>query len=73
MPFSRAGRGANADEVIVCSAHADSINGLSPANGRAPGADDDGSGVAGFVEAFRAIVNGGFYPSRTIEFIGYAA
>ena len=69
----RAGTGAFAVEVVICSAHADSINSLSPANGRSPGADDDGSGVADFVEVFRVMMEGGFRPSRSIEFIGYAA
>jgi len=70
---TRAGQGELANEVVIVGAHADSINSLSPANGRAPGADDDGTGVAGFVEIFRAIVNSGFRPQRSIEFMGYAA
>ena len=61
------------DEVVVCSAHSDSINSANPTGGRAPGADDDGSGVADFVEVFRAMMAGSFYPKRTIDFIGYAA
>jgi len=65
--------GAFSSEVVICSAHSDSINSLSPINGRAPGADDDGSGVADFYEVFRVIVESGFRPARTLQFIGYAA
>lgn len=35
------GKSAN---IIAIGAHQDSVNGASPMNGRAPGADDDGSG-----------------------------
>lgn len=54
------------DEVIIVSAHSDSVR-------NSPGADDDGSGVANFFEVFKTIVQSGYKPRRTIEFIGWAA
>lgn len=67
------GQGLNADEVVVVGAHADSINSRSPVNGKAPGADDDGSGITSNVEIFRVLLESGFRPNRRIDFIGYAA
>jgi len=54
------------DQVVIISAHEDSINGRNHA-GRAPGADDDGSGCSTVMEAFRVLVTGGFKPARTVE------
>lgn len=62
-----------ADEIVVIGGHLDSINGSSPANGRAPGADDNASGIAVVTETLNAIVNSGFRPERTIKLMGYAA
>jgi leucyl aminopeptidase len=42
-------------------------------NGRAPGADDDASGVATLLEVYRSLMETGFRPDRSIAFIGYAA
>jgi len=61
------------DEIIVLGAHQDSLNLLNPAGGRAPGADDDGSGCVVLLETFRALLTAGFVPKRTIEFQWYAA
>ena len=61
------------DEVVVIGGHLDSINSSSPSSGRAPGADDNASGIAVITEALRAIVASGFKPARTIKFMGYAA
>lgn len=61
------------NQIVVCSAHSDSINTKQPLNGRAPGVDDDGSGVAGCVEIMRVLANSNYRPSRTIEFHAYAA
>ncbi|KAF9350140.1 Leucine aminopeptidase 1 [Mortierella sp. AD094] len=58
---------------IVIGAHQDSINARSPTSGRAPGADDDGSGSIGILEVFRALINVGFRPARPVEFHWYAA
>jgi leucyl aminopeptidase len=63
-----------ADEKVVVGAHLDSI--LSFRMGetaRAPGADDDASGVASMTEALRAIIASGYRPRRTIYVVAYAA
>ncbi|MFG6466244.1 M28 family metallopeptidase [Roseateles sp. BYS87W] len=64
----------NASEVVVLGAHLDSINqaGTTEAT-RAPGADDDASGVASITEVLRTMVAGGYKPRRTIKFMAYAA
>lgn len=65
------GSGPNRDQVVIISAHEDSINQGGFLN--APGADDDASGVSCVIEAFRAILESGYKPSRTLEFHTYAA
>ena len=63
-----------AGEIIVVGAHLDSINLFGTKDGtRAPGADDDASGVAGLTEVLRVIAAGGYLPRRTIKLIAYAA
>ncbi|KAI9279107.1 hypothetical protein BY458DRAFT_488077 [Sporodiniella umbellata] len=67
--------GSNAalkDEIVILGAHQDSINQNSPMNGRAPGADDDGSGTVSILEAFRSLVQNGFKPERSVEFHWYS-
>lgn len=64
----------NGSEVVVLGAHLDSIN----TNGttettRAPGADDDASGIASMTEALRVMLASNYKPRRTIKMIGYAA
>jgi len=61
------------NEVVIVGAHQDSINMWLPAYGRAPGADDDGSGTVTILEAFRALVDGEFKPQRPVEFHWYSA
>ena len=39
----------------------------------APGADDDGSGIATLTEILRIAMANGWKPKRTIKFMGYAA
>ncbi|WP_411744109.1 M20/M25/M40 family metallo-hydrolase [Reinekea sp.] len=64
----------NPSEVVVLGAHLDSIISGSMGNDtRAPGADDDASGIATLTEVLRAIVSTDFKPNRTIKLIGYAA
>lgn len=68
------GKSAN---TIVIGSHQDSVNGASPSTGRAPGADDDGSGTFTILEAMRVLltdptVAAGNAPN-TIEFHWYAA
>ncbi|TFK25151.1 aminopeptidase [Coprinopsis marcescibilis] len=57
---------------VILGAHMDSINNGNPTSGRAPGADDDGSGTVNVMEAFRVLVTNGFKPVRTVEFHLYA-
>lgn len=40
---------------------------------KAPGADDDASGIAGLTEVLRVIAASGYTPRRTIKLIAYAA
>ena len=64
----------NASEVVVLGGHLDSINGSGTGETtRAPGADDDASGIASMTEALRAMIANGYKPRRTIKMIGYAA
>lgn len=68
-------RGATApDEIIVIGGHLDSISpqAVLRAKGRAPGADDDASGIATLQEVMRVILDSNWKPARTIQFIGYA-
>jgi leucyl aminopeptidase len=61
-----------ADEVIVIGAHLDSIaHRGNPAI--APGADDDASGVATVTEIARVLLASDYRPTRTIQFMAYAA
>ncbi len=61
------------EEVVVIGGHLDSINQSSPSTGRAPGYDDNASGIAVVTEALRVLVASGFKPERTVKFMGYAA
>jgi leucyl aminopeptidase len=63
----------NPREMVVLGAHLDSINGSQPTTGRAPGADDDASGIASLTEMLRAAMAVGYRPSRTVMIFGYAA
>lgn len=66
---------ALADEVVVIGGHLDSINGQSSnrETARAPGHDDNASGIAVITETLRAMVTSGYKPSRTVKVMGYAA
>jgi len=59
------------DVVVLVGAHEDSING--GAAGRAPGADDDASGVVCVLEIFRVLMENNFSPEVTLEFMTYSA
>ena len=63
------------DEIVVLGAHLDSINtsGGGSTSQRAPGADDDASGVATLTEVIRIALANGWQPKRTVKFMGYAA
>ncbi|KAG9256586.1 bacterial leucyl aminopeptidase [Emericellopsis atlantica] len=61
--------GTSSQRVIV-TAHYDSINSAS-VSGRAPGADDNASGVASILEALRALAAARYAPGNTLEFHFY--
>ncbi|EJF59454.1 peptidase [Dichomitus squalens LYAD-421 SS1] len=65
------GTSADDDGVVILGAHLDSTND-SPFL-PAPGADDDGSGTTSILEAYRALIEAGFRPERTVEFHWYSA
>lgn len=63
-----------ADEVVVIGGHADSISGWwGQTSNRAPGADDNASGIASITEVIRVAMEMGYVPERTVKFMGYAA
>jgi leucyl aminopeptidase len=61
------------DEIVIVGGHADSISGMFGGNSRAPGADDNASGIATITEVIRVLIQNDFKPKRTIQFMGYAA
>ncbi|MGX5173124.1 M20/M25/M40 family metallo-hydrolase [Aliikangiella sp. IMCC44653] len=63
----------NPEEIVVIGGHLDSINGSNPSYGRAPGSDDNASGIAIATETLRALVASGYKPQRTVKLMGYAA
>lgn len=65
--------GKNSGPVTILGAHMDSINLNNPSSGRAPGADDDGTGTVNVIEVFRVLVTSGFKPTTPVEFHFYAA
>ncbi|KIY71861.1 Zn-dependent exopeptidase [Cylindrobasidium torrendii FP15055 ss-10] len=58
--------------VTIIGAHMDSINLNSPTSGRAPGADDDGTGAVNLIEALRALIASGYKPKTPVEFHWYS-
>jgi leucyl aminopeptidase len=62
-----------ANEIVIIGGHLDSINQSNPSNGRAPGADDNASGIAVLTQALKAIVENNYQPQRTIQIMGFAA
>lgn len=70
------GNGDNKDQFVVLGGHQDSIHGSDSrrdSNARAPGADDNASGVASLLEAFRVLMEADFKPDATVVFYTYAA
>jgi leucyl aminopeptidase len=62
------------DEILIVGGHADSIAGMfGGATARAPGADDNASGIATITEVIRVLMANNFKPRRTVQFMGYAA
>ncbi|MGK5087053.1 M20/M25/M40 family metallo-hydrolase [Bdellovibrionota bacterium FG-2] len=69
------GKGARKDEHVVLGGHEDSVNwssGTPGVNDRAPGADDNASGVATLLETFRVLMLSDYVPDRTLVFVAYA-
>jgi leucyl aminopeptidase len=64
-----------AHEVVVLGGHLDSISfaGRDRKESRAPGADDDASGIATLTEVARVLLAGEYRPARTVQMIAYAA
>jgi leucyl aminopeptidase len=61
------------EEIVIVGGHADSIAGMFGGSGRAPGADDNASGIATITEVIRILMANDFKPRRTIQFMGYSA
>lgn len=58
--------------LVIIGAHLDSINQMSPSSGKAPGADDNGTGSVNLIEAFRKLAAAGFKPANPVEFHWYS-
>lgn len=62
------------DEIVIIGGHADSIAGwFGRESVRAPGADDNASGIATITEVIRIAMDSSYRPQRTIKFMAYAA
>lgn len=65
---------SSSGETIVIGAHLDSISsGGTAETQRAPGADDDASGVASMTEVIRVLLANRYLPKRSLRFVAYAA
>lgn len=69
LVFTINGTTSPADFIIV-GAHMDSI---TDNMNNAPGADDDASGIATITEMIRVLLNVNYKPSKTVEFMAFAA
>ncbi|MFT5758644.1 MAG: leucyl aminopeptidase [Alteromonadaceae bacterium] len=84
-PYNHSGWGQNSvilkiqgrerpNEILVMGAHLDSTAGSSTREGtRAPGADDDASGIASLMQVAKVLLRDGKQPQRSIHIMGYAA
>ncbi len=62
------------NEYIVIGGHGDSILNYSRnPQMKAPGADDNASGIATLTEVLRVLALGNFTPDRSVQFMAYAA
>lgn len=62
------------DEIVVIGGHADSIAGFwGRERAKAPGADDNASGISTITEVIRIMMDSGYKPQRTVKFMAYAA
>lgn len=66
------GSSNNTAPIVILGAHMDSINLNSPTSGRAPGADDDGTGTVNLIEILRALVAADWKPKTPVEFHWYS-
>lgn len=64
--------GTNSSEIVILAAHLDSTSGDPGSENRAPGADDDASGISILFQTAQILVANGYQGSRTIEFHAYA-
>lgn len=65
--------GHSSKNTVIVGCHQDSTNLLFPTLMKAPGADDDGSGVTSNLEALRLFLLSGVRPANTVEFHFYSA
>jgi len=84
-PYNHSGWGQNSvilkiqgselpNDILVLGGHLDSTAGSGTGEGtRAPGADDDASGIASLMQVAQVLLNDGKQPQRSIHIIGYAA
>ncbi|MGZ3787536.1 MAG: M20/M25/M40 family metallo-hydrolase [Bacteriovorax sp.] len=62
------------DETIILGGHQDSINvSMRGPSARAPGSDDNASGIATITEVIRILANNSYRPQKTLKFMAYAA
>lgn len=62
------------DDAIVVGGHGDSIAGFfGRERAKAPGADDNASGIATITEIARVLMESSYQPEKTLYFISYAA
>ena len=62
------------EEIVVLGGHADSIAGWwGKIRARAPGADDNASGIGTITEVLRILIDNNYAPKRTIKIMAYAA
>ena len=61
------------DETIVLGGHQDSINSYMGSTARAPGSDDNASGIATITEVIRVLMDNSYQPQKTLKFMAYAA
>jgi leucyl aminopeptidase len=60
-------------EIVVLGGHQDSTAGSNCTTSRSPGEDDDASGIANLTEVIRVAMALNYRPSRTVQFMAYAA
>ena len=61
------------EETIILGGHQDSINGRLGSTARAPGSDDNASGIATVTEVARVLIDSSYQPQKTLKFMAYAA